>query len=87
MGLYLDTLTDLGNKLNGIGFKISSEWGAAIILAGLDKSHKPPDNITSKLLVLHVPDLAENLLSVYRIVQNGNVVSFDKNGCHQKRGQ
>lgn len=31
--------------------------------------------------VLHVPGLAANLLSVSKIVENGNIVSFDKNGC------
>lgn len=31
--------------------------------------------------VLHVPDLAANLLSVCKIVNNGNSVLFDKNGC------
>lgn len=31
--------------------------------------------------VLHVPELAVNLLSVSRIAENGNVVIFDKKGC------
>lgn len=31
--------------------------------------------------VLHVPELAANLLSVFRIVQAGNSVVFDQNGC------
>lgn len=31
--------------------------------------------------VLHVPDLVANLLSVQKIVEKGNNVSFDKNGC------
>jgi transposase InsO family protein len=31
--------------------------------------------------VLHVPGLAANLLSVSRIVENGNKVTFDKTGC------
>lgn len=30
---------------------------------------------------LFVPELAVNLLSVYKICENGNTVSFDKNGC------
>lgn len=31
--------------------------------------------------VLHVPNLTTNLLSVAKIVQNGNTVIFDKSGC------
>lgn len=31
--------------------------------------------------VLHVPELAANLSSVFRIVQAGNSVVFDQNGC------
>lgn len=31
--------------------------------------------------VLHVPQVAVNLLSVYQICERGNSVSFDKNGC------
>lgn len=31
--------------------------------------------------VLHVPDLAANLLSVYQIAKKGYTVIFDKNGC------
>lgn len=32
--------------------------------------------------VLHVPNLSANLLSVYKIVCQGNTVVFDANGCH-----
>lgn len=31
--------------------------------------------------VMHVPDLAVNLLSVSQIVKNGNIVVFDSSGC------
>lgn len=31
--------------------------------------------------VLHIPDLAVNLLSVYRMVKNGNTVTFNAEGC------
>lgn len=34
--------------------------------------------------VLHVPDIAVNLLSVYQICANGNTVHFDENGCKVK---
>jgi gag-polypeptide of LTR copia-type/Zinc knuckle len=63
METYLNSITDLANKLSGIGFKIDDEWLAAIMLAGLDDSYKPfimgleaaggditPDNIASKLI-------------------------------------
>lgn len=31
--------------------------------------------------VLYIPNLVANLLSVHKIVENGNTVSFNKNGC------
>lgn len=31
--------------------------------------------------VLHVPELGFNLLSIYKMVQSGNVITFDRNGC------
>lgn len=31
--------------------------------------------------VLHIPKLAVNLLSVYKITQRGNIVTFDSDGC------
>lgn len=31
--------------------------------------------------ILHVPNLAVNLLSVHKMVSKGNIVTFDKNGC------
>lgn len=31
--------------------------------------------------VLHVPNLAINLLSVHKIVSKGNTITFNENGC------
>lgn len=31
--------------------------------------------------ILHVPNLAVNLLSVHKMVSDGNTVTFDMNGC------
>lgn len=63
MGDYIDRIKLTSNKLNGIGFALSSEWLGAIMLAGLTEDFRPlimgieannelvtADTITSKLL-------------------------------------
>jgi len=67
MDVYLDTLTDLSNKLVGIGFGISDEWIVAIMLAGLTDDYKPfimaieasGSKITSDLIMSKLLDSKE----------------------------
>lgn len=41
MERYVDQMVTASNKLGDIGFEISSEWKAAILLAGLTENYKP----------------------------------------------
>jgi gag-polypeptide of LTR copia-type/Zinc knuckle len=63
MQLYTDSILEYVGKLTGIGFKMTDDWIASIILAGLNDDYKPfimgleasgsaitPDQIITKLL-------------------------------------
>jgi hypothetical protein len=41
MQIYTDSILEYVEKLTGIGFKISDDWIASIILAGLNDDYKP----------------------------------------------
>lgn len=62
--------------------KITAANGAKIDVTGTgDGNFTFGDGNVKVNNVMHVPDLAVNLLSVSQIVKNGNTVVFDSEGC------
>ena len=72
----------LENKKIASDDKVTAANGAKISITGVGDGKFTFGNGNVKIGgIMHVPDLAVNLLSVSQIVKNGNKVVFDSDGC------
>lgn len=79
-------MTPFGNVLNSMKatevMNITSANNAKLQTKGMGKAKLTVNSNEIDINeVLHVPDLVANLLSVSKIVDKGNTVIFDRNGC------
>jgi hypothetical protein len=87
MSILVQHMTPIGGILKvkkGVqsAEKIMNASGGGMVVKNTGTSNLKIDGRDVELQnVLHVPDLAANLLSVSQIVESGNSVVFDKNGC------
>lgn len=89
MQQYVDDIVGNSNRLKGIGFDLSDEWIAAILLAGLTEDYRPlimgieaantalkSDNIISKLL--DAPSNDDSNANAFFNKQKSKSKTFDK---------
>lgn len=79
---HMTPYDDLIDNKKSESDKITAANGAKIDVTGIGKGKMTfGDGYVSVKNVMHVPDLAVNLLSVSQIVKGGNSVLFNSDGC------
>jgi len=74
------------NECENVNIFTASNQAMKVNSVGNTRIKLNDENVTVKG-VLHVPESSANLLSVSKIVENGNTVTFDKQGCQIKNSK